>query len=232
MKTVVRREGAARTAATAMELPESLPARLYLLACDRAKDRVVPRDRIGYVLRAAALVDLVLAGALTDDPQRPVATPASVTDGFEAGVHTEIAADKPRTWGRWVQRQYRPARAAVRDQLVAGGWIGVRRDRVLGLVPVEHVVVRDPAGHQAFLASTRELVLGTRPVSRVARRDAALVALAAAGELRTVLSRAERREYKRRIEDLTARTGPAASALRKVIRQVRMQQAAAASGGS
>lgn len=231
MKILVRREGAARAAATAMELPESLPARLYLLACDRAKDRIVPRDRIGYALRAAALVDLVLAGALTDDPHRPVAATVPVADRFEAEVHAEIAADKPRTWGSWVQRRSRSARTAVRDQLVAGGWLSVRRERVLGLVPVERVVVRDAAGHQALLAGTRELALGTRPASRVARRDAALVALAAAGELGTVLSRAERREYKRRIDDLTARTGPAVSALRKVIRQVRMQQAVAASGG-
>lgn len=220
--TDVRGEGVVRPAAA--RLPESLPARLYLLACDRATGRVVARDLIGYALRAAALLDLVLAGALTGDPQRPVAATVPVADGFEAEVHAEIAAGRPGTWSRWVQRHSRQARTAVRDQLVAAGWLTVRRDRVLGLWPVERVEVRDAAGHQAFLAGTRQLVRGATPVSRIARRDAALVSLAAAAELRTVVSRTERREYQQRIAELAARTGPAAAALRNVIRQVRMQR--------
>ena len=210
-----------------MELPESLPAQLYLLACDRDRRRVVPADQIGYVLRSAALVDLVLAGALTDDEKRPVAATVPVGDVFEAAVHAEIAASGPKSWGRWVQRNQRAARTAVRDQLAALGWIGVERERLLGIFPVERVTVRDTVRHQTFVTQVRELARGTRPVSRVSRRDAALVALAAAGELR-ILSRAERRQYKQRIEDLTARTGPVAPALRKVIRQLHAQRAAAA----
>ena len=58
-------------------------------------------------------------------------------------------------------------------------------------------------------------------------RAAALVALAAAGELRTVLPRARAREYKRRIAELTERTGPAVPAPRRVIQQAR----SAAAGG-
>ncbi len=63
--------------------------------------------------------------------------------------------------------------------------------------------------------------------ARVERRDAALIALAAAGQLRTVFSGRQRRLHRRRIAELTAQAGPAAPALRKVVQQL---QASAAGG--
>jgi hypothetical protein len=71
----------------------------------------------------------------------------------------------------------------------------------------------------------------TGPMSRVGERDAALVALAAAGEVGTVLPRAKRRAYKQRIAQLAERGGPATPALRKVIQQLRAASAAASSAG-
>ena len=43
-----------------MNVPESLPARLYLLAYDTEKNRLTSRSQLGLVLRAAALTDLYL----------------------------------------------------------------------------------------------------------------------------------------------------------------------------
>ena len=44
----------------------SLPSMLYLLSIDLDKDQVPDRQKVGYVLRAAALVELDRRGNLTD----------------------------------------------------------------------------------------------------------------------------------------------------------------------
>jgi hypothetical protein len=51
------------------------------------------------------------------------------------------------------------------------------------------------------------------------------VALAAAGELSTAISRRQRREHRQRIARLSERAGPAAPALRKVLQQLRASAA-------
>ena len=56
-----------------MQQPDSLPAQLFLLAVDPQRRRLVSRTEMGYVLRAAALVELQLAGRLVDDGGRPSA---------------------------------------------------------------------------------------------------------------------------------------------------------------
>src|SRR5438128_2456265 len=53
-----------------MEPPTSLAARLYLLAWDPRRERVVGTTQLGAALRAAALVDLVLRGRLAIDAGR------------------------------------------------------------------------------------------------------------------------------------------------------------------
>ncbi len=50
-----------------VKLPESLPARLYLLAYDTEKNRMTAGSQLGLVLRAAALADLYLTERLTDE---------------------------------------------------------------------------------------------------------------------------------------------------------------------
>jgi Golgi phosphoprotein 3 (GPP34) len=81
-----------------MELPESLPARLYLLAYDRRRQRLTARTQLGYVLRAAALADLELRGNLTDqDGKARVAGDRVVADPVLDAVLQEIAGSRPRS---------------------------------------------------------------------------------------------------------------------------------------
>jgi hypothetical protein len=196
-----------------MQLPPGLPARLYLLAYDRKRQRPVTALRLGYALRAAALADLHLLGHLTDADGKPAAKGTRPTDPILAEVLAEIAGSPPRRWESWVRRNNTTAAKAVRDQLVAGGWIRVdprriRRDRV---------IVRD----QLLVRRLSELVTRTLrqadSVSTVDRRDATLVALAAAAEASAVLGRRRRREHADRIKRLSAVAGPAVPALRKTI---------------
>jgi hypothetical protein len=73
----------------------------------------------------------------------------------------------------------------------------------------------------ALRADARQMLEGPLPVAEVSDRDAALVALAAAAELRTLLSAKDRKLYKGRLEALTERSGAATPALKKVIQEVR-----------
>lgn len=204
-------------------VPESLPARMFLLAYDLRKQRMSKGGaRLGYVLRAAALTELYLDGRLGEERRRPVpGTPGD--DPY--GVLAQIAASRPRSWQHWVRKDSKAIVTAVRDELARGGWIRVRSRRAFGLFPRHEIAVKDPRVVKTLWGGASSALRG-RPVAHVHSYDAAAVALAAAGELKTVLPGPDRRRHKRRIQELTARTGPAAPAVRKVIRQ---QDAAAAS---
>lgn len=204
-----------------MELPESLPARLYLLAYDKRRQRLTARIQLGYVLRAAALADLELRGDLADeDGKVRVVADRRVEDPVLDAVLQEIAGSRPRTWGHWVRAGQRATKRAVRDQLDAGRWIRVEPRRVLGLFPAATVTLRDPRALSRLTLTAARTLHGGRPAERLDRRDAALVALAAAGEL-PLLSRRQRREQRRRITRLTERSGSAAPALHKVVQLVK-----------
>ncbi|TDE33677.1 GPP34 family phosphoprotein [Actinomadura sp. 6K520] len=207
-----------------VKVPESLPARMYLLAYDLRKHKMSKgRAELGYVLRGAALTELYLDGRLGEERRKPVpGTPGD--DPY--GVLAQIAGSRPRSWQHWVRKDSKEMVARIRDELVRDGWIRVREHRVLGLFPRQEVTVRDPRVVKQLWGGASSALRG-RPVAHVHSYDAAAVALAAAGELTTVLPRADRRRHKRRIRELTARTGPAPTAVRKVIGE---QHAADAAG--
>lgn len=205
-----------------MDLPESLPARLYLLSYDTGRRRMTGWY-LGYVLRAAALTDLLLAGALADDSGKARAVPGPApADPVLDDVLRQVAASRLRSWRHWVSKGERPMKRAVREQLAAGGWIRVEPRRILGF-PADRVTVRDTRVVKRLQDGVSGALRG--PVGQVRPRDAALVALAASGELRTVFPRARRRDHKKRIEQLNAHTGPVATALRKVLQQVKAASA-------
>ncbi|MFI0483390.1 GPP34 family phosphoprotein [Actinomadura sp. 9N215] len=207
-----------------VDVPESLPARMFLLAYDTTKHRMTERGaRLGYVLRAAALTELYLDGRLGEERRRPVpGTPGE--DPY--GVLAQIAASRPRSWQHWVRKDGKALVGTVRDELVRGGWIRVRTRKVFGLFPREEITVKDPRVVKTLWGGASSALRG-RPVAHVNSYDAAAVALAAAGRLKTVLPGPDRRRHKRRIDELTARTGPAAAAVRRVIGA---EDAAAAAG--
>ena len=199
-----------------VNVPESLPARMFLLAYDLRKHRMsVGGSRLGYVLRAAALTELYLDGRLGEEDGKPVqGTPGD--DPY--GVMAEIAASRPRSWQHWVSKDGKVLVETVRDELVRGRWIRVRGGRALGLFPRVEVTVKDPRVVKTLWGGASSALRG-RPVAHVHSYDAAAVALAAAGGLKTVLPGPDRRRHRRRIEELTARTGPAAAGVRKQLRQ-------------
>ncbi|KLL12926.1 MULTISPECIES: GPP34 family phosphoprotein [Protofrankia] len=208
-----------------MKLPESLPARLYLVSCDPDRERLTGRPYLGYLLRAAALTDLFLAGRLVDVRGRAQVIPPSAATGrvrdvdpLLEGILRKIErSSRPRSWKYWIRREARPTVRAVRDQLETAGWIRVEPRRILLLFPADTITVRDPRVVRELRGNAGRVARGGVPLARVDPYDAAVVALAAAARLKTVLTRAQRREHRARIAQLTELCGPPPIALRKVI---------------
>jgi hypothetical protein len=97
-----------------------------------------------------------------------------------------------------------------------GGWIRLQPHRILGLFPTTRVTVRDPRVRKELVGRVTGAL--KQPIDRIDPADAALVAIVAAADLTHVLDRRTRRAYKRRIQELTALSGPIGPALRKAIR--------------
>jgi hypothetical protein len=208
--------------------PDTLPAKLYLLAWDPDRQRLSHRDDLGYLLRGAILTDLSLRGCVRDDDGHVRASGTKRTgDRVLDDMLREISDDRPRGWGAWVRRRAGATLVAVEDQLVASGVVAVDVRRVLGLFPRRRATVTEPV---ALRAAVRDAALGDRPVSSLSEADAALVALVVAGDLRTVLSRRERKDNAERIAACTERSGKAAPALRRVLTSVKAARASAAAG--
>jgi len=209
--------------------PDTLPATVYLLAWDADKQRLSRNQNLGFLIRGAVLVELSLRGCAYDDEGKVKPSGSKRTgDRVLDDVLREMSDDRPRSWGAWVQRRSRTTLVAVGDQLATAGVAKVEQQRVLGIFPRRHVRITDPAVAESARKTLRRILTGSATPSD---RDAALVALVAAGELRTALSRKDRKEYAERVTACNELAGPAAPALRKVIRSMKAARASAQAGG-
>ncbi|MEV0460944.1 GOLPH3/VPS74 family protein [Catellatospora methionotrophica] len=196
-----------------MELP--LTSQVYLLAYNTDKGRLTCNGYLGYVIRAAALTELHQRGALSDADGRPQATGTKVSDPLLAEVLAAIAAaPKPKKWAWWVHRGQTPMFRAVQQRLADDRVITTERYRMLGLFPATRVKLHE---HRA-VSQLRSTVSHTLNGGSADPREGALTALAAVGEIRIAISRAQTRQHARRLESLVGQAGPALPALRKVIR--------------
>jgi len=206
-----------------MQLPDTLPAQVYLLAYNKERQRITGTMWLGQILGGAALTDLWLSGHLVDRDgvAHPAGAAAVPADPALRLVWERVSAAPPRRWVRWIGQRH--LGQAVRDQLASDG--------VLRVVPKEHwwrrdrVIVRDTriltSLHQRVTGALR----GPVPVERLDPRDAALVALVVAGEMGAAIPRAQRRAYRRRATEIVTRGGPPVAALRKAVQQARSASA-------
>ncbi|MCP2330372.1 MULTISPECIES: GOLPH3/VPS74 family protein [Actinoalloteichus] len=210
-------------------LPETLPGRLLLACCDIRSNRLDSRQVVGYLLRAGALTELLLAGRLVDSRGRASCLRAQATgDPFLDGVLREIAQERPRAWKAWVRRRPRPAVDEVVGGLEERGYLRRRREFALGVLPVERVVVEDGDTVTSLRRRVVEVLTGTEPVERVDALDAAMVSLLSAGSVTSVVPRRDKRQHKQRLAALTERSGEAAPALRTVLADIQVAVATGA----
>ncbi|MEU6402352.1 GPP34 family phosphoprotein [Streptomyces sp. NPDC046985] len=212
----------------------SLPARLYLLAWDTGRPRLTGAGHLHHLVRAGALTELAQRGLLVDDDgiAAPVDLDARTGDPVLDGLLDLVRESRPRRWKTWVTLRARYTLVAVREQLAAEGFLRAEKRRVLGVFPSVEYVLERVAAADALRARARRVLEGPQPAAEVAELDAAVVALAAAAELRTLASARDRRRHRRRIEELTERSGAAAPALHGVVREVRTAVVVAAAAAS
>ncbi|WP_214417188.1 GOLPH3/VPS74 family protein [Sphaerisporangium fuscum] len=212
-----------------MDLPQTLPERLYLLAYDTENRRMTARLHLGYLMRAAILAELLLQGHLEDAARGPAARTRSVPDPLLDAVLQQIAGSRRRSWQHWVSKGSGTAARMVRDELAARGWIRIESRRLLGVFPTAKVTVRDTRVVKSLAGKVSRAVRGAEPASRVDPRDAALAALAATTRLRTVLSRAHWRAYRDRTGTLGEVIAPVPKALHKALQSAEIESASIAS---
>ncbi|MCK9900439.1 GPP34 family phosphoprotein [Frankia sp. Cpl3] len=209
----------------------SLPARLYLLAYNLEKDQLYPNRRLGRALRAAALVELETDGWLVDDEGRvrvAAAPPggrvagagptprggSGRADPLVAAVYRQVeGAPVARSWADWIGHEHRAAVVETRDDLEAAGWIRVARGRALGVFPTSAVVLLPRAEVRAVNRAAGPVLRGEVAPADADPDLARLVALAAAGDVITLVSAGQRRAFAGQLGALTALAGHAARAL-------------------
>ncbi|MDG9722522.1 GOLPH3/VPS74 family protein [Streptomyces sp. DH41] len=206
----------------------SLPARLCLLAWDPARPGTTDTARYHHLVRAGALTELAQRGLLIDD--EGIATPVDLDsrtgDAVLDGLLELVRESMPHRWRTWVRLHARVTFDAVREQLVAEGYLRAEKRRVLGVFPsVEYVLARVAAA-RALHEETRYVLQGPVPAGEVSERDAAVAALAAAAELRALEPRAPESAEAgarrgSRMAELTGRGGAAAPGLRRIMDEVR-----------
>ncbi|MEW2296574.1 GPP34 family phosphoprotein [Streptomyces sp. NPDC006743] len=211
----------------------SLPARLCLLAWDPdpAPEGAAGTGRPQHLVRAGALTELAQRGLLVDDDgiATPVDLDAATGDAVLDGLLELVRESRPRPWGSWVTLRAGYTLTAVRDQLAAEGCLRARRRRRLGVLPVTGHTLERADVADALRAGARRALDGARSAAEVSARDAALVVLASAAGLRTVLSgggdgghhRPSAGELEERLEQLAERSAAADPALRTVVREIR-----------
>ena len=199
-----------------MEPPDSLPARLYLLAYDLGRARF--RGHVDVAVRAAALEELRLQGHLYDEAGKVrVHDPRPLADPVLDAVLREAGEGRPRPWKHWISARSRQTGRAVRDQLDDRLYLRVEHRRILGIFPHATVTARDPRVIEQLQRTAVAALTRGPTVSHVDPREAALVAFAALAQFDSIFPRRLRREHKARIVEFVDRVAPVAPALKKVI---------------
>lgn len=200
----------------------TLPARLSLLAWDTARPPAGGAAQPAGPVRAGALVDLARRGLLVDEDG--IATPVdmdsrsgdAVLDGLLELVHESC----PHSWRTWVTLRARVTSDAVREQLVAGGYLRAEKRRVLGVFPSVEYALERAAAVTVLREETREVLHGSLPAAAVAERDAAVAVLADAADLLGVST------GEQRVAELTEQAGASVPGLARIVREVRAAVAA------
>ncbi|AJE80783.1 hypothetical protein SLNWT_0407 [Streptomyces albus] len=216
------------------DTPRSLPACLYLLAWDTGEDRPAAAAGLGRLVRAGALAELAWRGLLADEDGVAVPTDPDAETGQDPldGLLELVAESRPRTWQEWVGAHTGATRTAVREALVAEGFLRARGHRLLGLLPPGRHVLADPAPVRSLRARARAALCGPVPVAEVGHRAAAMTVLAVDAGLGTFATAGERAAHQDRTEALAARGGEAGPALPGVFRELRAAVRAAAVTGA
>ncbi|GAA2436421.1 GPP34 family phosphoprotein [Streptomyces mauvecolor] len=196
-------------------MTHTLYGRMYLTAYDTAAGALYDRTRTGFLLRVAVLAELASLGRITDSAGEVGVTGSGRTGDPVLDHALDGIGAHRRTWKAWVRSDRRETLAAVEDRLAVLGLITVEERPVFARAARREVAVLDTAGVRALQAGLTALLRGEGPVEPY---DAVVLALASAGRVRHLVSPADARAHKDRIDALTGRLDAIAPALGRTVR--------------
>lgn len=206
---------------------DDLPSLMYLLAYDDAAEGPYDRRRTQLLLRAAGLIDLALRGRLrerdgsvTVSGARPTGNP--VLDGVvrDAGAG--------HGWKHLVRTHRKRTLTEVEDRLAAAGLLTVKEPRTP--FGTRRLTMTDQAVTADLHTRVAAALHGDGPVRDLPAADAALLALAAAGGVRPLASRRDRKTYRARVDACTGSLATLAPGLEKAVRDLPTTMIAAQGG--
>ncbi|WP_330288910.1 GOLPH3/VPS74 family protein [Streptomyces sp. NBC_00576] len=196
-------------------MTDDLACLMYLLAHDDAAEGPYDRSRTQLLVRAAALVDLASRGRLREDAGTVGVSGTEPTgDPVLDGVLRDAAAG--HGWKRLVRRHRKRTLTQVEDRLAAAGVLTVKAPRTR--FGSRRLTVTDGAVPAALRARVSAALHGDGPVREIPAADAALLALAAAGGIRSVVSRRDQKTFRARIDACTGSLAALAPGLEKAVR--------------
>ncbi|MEV6834069.1 GPP34 family phosphoprotein [Streptomyces sp. NPDC051133] len=205
---------------------DDLPCLMYLLAHDDSAEGPFDRSRTELLVRAAALIDLAWRGRLGEDGGTVTVSGAGPTgDPVLDGVLRDAAG---HGWKHLVRRHRKRTLTEVEDRLAAAGLLGVQEPRTR--FGTRRLTVTDRAVPAALRARVSTALHGDGAVRELPAADAALLALAAAGGVRSVVSRQDAKTFRDRIDACTGSLGALAPGLEKAVRALPMTMIAAQGG--
>ncbi|MGW4567742.1 GOLPH3/VPS74 family protein [Streptomyces sp. NPDC004561] len=206
---------------------DDLACLMYLLAHDDAAEGPYDRTRTELLVRAAALVDLALRGRLREDGGTVTVSGTEATgDPVLDGVLRDAAVG--HGWKHLVRHHRKRTLTEVEDRLAAAELLTVKAPRTR--FGTRRLTVTDHAVTAALRARVAAALHGSGPVREVPAADAALLALAAAGGVHSVVSRQDQKTFRARIDACTGSLAALAPGLEKAVRALPMTMIAAQGG--
>jgi hypothetical protein len=127
-------------------VPSTLHGQLFLLAFDPKRGRFDGHDSglFALALGAAMLTDLYLTGFLVERDGRPVpGKAASPDDQILRSAFAQVGVHNRATWAQLILGHHGCAISAVREQLIAEGWLHAGGRAILA-VPAATLELYDP----------------------------------------------------------------------------------------
>ena len=206
---------------------DDLPCLMYLLAHDDAAEGPYDRPRTQLLVRAAALIDLALRGRLGEEDGTVTVSGTKPTgDPVLDGVLREAAA--AHGWRHLMRSDRKRTLTQVEDRLAAAGLLTAKEPRTP--FGTRRLTVTDRAVPAALHARVSAALHGDGPVREIPAADAALLALAAAGGVRSVVSRQDHKTYRTRIDACTGTLAALAPGLERAVRALPTTMIAAQGG--
>jgi hypothetical protein len=206
---------------------DDLASLLYLLAYDEAAEGPYDRSRTRLLVRAAAVIDLALRGRLGQDAGTvTVSGTESTGDPVLDGVLRDAGAG--RGWKHLVRRHRKQTLTEVENRLAAAGLLTVKAPRTR--FGTRRLTVTDRTVPAALRTRVSAALHADGPLQEIPAADAALLALSAAGGIRSAVSRQDHKTFRARIDACTGHLAALAPGLDKAVRALPTTMIAAQGG--